>query len=65
MKSLDLLHCKLNRSQLEIIANAAFGLHPKKYFGILNLLYGGKSLVTRHVGLHSNSRGTDEVNRFQ
>ena len=54
-------YCKINRNQLEIVVKATYGLHSNKYFKILNLTILGRSLVTRCFGLHSNSRGTDEI----
>ena len=52
---------KINRNQLEIVANGTYGLHSNKYFEILNLTFWGRSLLMRHFGLHSNSRGADEI----
>ena len=58
------LYCKINRNQLEIVVKATYDLHSNKYFEILNLTYWGRSLVTRHFGLHSNSPGAEEVKDF-
>ena len=55
-------YCKINRNQLEIVVKATYGLHANKYFEILDLKFWQRSLVTRHIGLHSNSRGADEIN---
>ena len=52
---------KIKRNQLEIVLTATYGLHPNKYFEILNLTFWGRSLLTRRFGLHSNSRGADEI----
>ena len=54
-------YCKKNRNQLEIVVKVTHGLHSIKYFEILNLTFLGRSLVTRCFGLHSNSRGADEI----
>ena len=54
-------YCKINRNQLEIVVKATYSLHSNKYFEILNLTFWGKSLVARRLGLHSNSRGVDEI----
>ena len=48
-------NCKIETSQLKIVAEATFGLHPKKYFEILTLKFGGRSLLTRLLELHSDS----------
>ena len=52
---------KIKRNKLEIVVKATYGLHPNKYFEILNLTFWGRSLVTRRFGLHSISRGADEI----
>ena len=31
--------CKISRNQLEIVAEATYGLHPYEYFKILNLKF--------------------------
>ena len=57
-------YCKINRNQLEIVVEITYGLHPNKYFEILNLTYAEKRLVARHFELHSNSRGAGEMRDF-
>ena len=52
---------KANRNQLEIVVEPTYGLYPNKYFKILNIIFGGRSLVTRSFGLHSNTRGAEEI----
>ena len=52
---------KINRNQLEIVVKATYGLHSNEYFEILHLTVWERSLVTRRFGLHSNSRGADEI----
>ena len=52
---------KNNRNQLEKVVKAFYGLHPNKYFEILNLAFEGRSLVMRCFRLHQKSRGTDEI----
>ena len=54
-------YCRINRNQLEIVVKATYGLHANKYFEILNLTFGGRSLVTRRFGLHSSSRDADKI----
>ena len=54
-------YCRINRNQLEIVVKATYGLHANKYFEILNLTFGGRSLVTRRFGLHSSSREADKI----
>ena len=52
---------KIKRNKLEIVVKATYGLHPNKYFEILNLTFWGRSVVTRRFGLQSISRGADEI----
>ena len=52
---------KIIRNQLEIVVKAIYGLHPNKYFKILNLTFWGRTLVKRSFGVHSNSRGVGEI----
>ena len=52
---------KINRNQLEIVVKVPSGLHPNKYVEVLHLTLWVRSLVTRSFGLHSNSRGADEI----
>ena len=33
------LYCKINRNQLQIAVKATYGLHPNKYFEILNITF--------------------------
>ena len=47
--------------KLEIVVEVIYGLHPNKYLQILNLKFGRTSLVTRHFGLDSDPRSTDEI----
>ena len=54
-------YSKINRNQLKIVVKATYGLHPNKYFEIMNLTFWKRSLVTKRFGLHSNSRGADEI----
>ena len=56
---------KIRRNQLEIVVKATYDLHSNKYFEILNLTFWGRSPVTRRFGLHSNSRGADEIKGLQ
>ena len=53
-----------NRNQLEKVVEATYDIHLNLCFQILNLKIGGKSLVTRCFGLHSNFRGTGEIKRL-
>ena len=57
-------YCKINRNQSESIVKATYGLHPTKYFEILNLIFWWRSLVTRRFGLHANSWVADEIKDF-
>ena len=57
-------NCKIETNQLKIVAEATFGLHLKKYFEILTLKFGGKSLLTRLLELHSDSWLADEIRDF-
>ena len=57
-------YCKINRNQLEIVVEITYGLHPNKYFEILNLTFSEKRLVTRHFELYSNSRGAGKMRDF-
>ena len=54
-------YCKINRNQLEIVVEGTYALHPKKYCKILDIIFGGRSLVVRDLGLLSNSRGVDTI----
>ena len=54
-------YCKIHGNQLGIIVKATYSLHLNKYFEMLNLTFLGRSLVTSCFGLHSNSRGVDEI----
>ena len=47
--------------QLEIVIETTSGLQPNKHFKRLKLTFGGRGLVTRRFGLHSNSRDVDEI----
>ena len=55
------LYCKINRNQWGTVVEAIFGLHPNYYFEILNLKYGGRSLLMKRLGFRSNSRGADKI----
>ena len=46
---------KINRNLSEILLEASYGLHPNKYFEILNQTFGGRSPVTKRSRLHPNS----------
>ena len=62
MKSLHLSFSNFTAgNQLELVAEANYGLHPNKYFEILNLKFEGRSLVTRRFELHSNSQRAKEI----
>ena len=50
---------KINRNQLQIVVRRTRGLHSNNYFEILNLIFGGRNLVTSCFGLHLNSRGAE------
>ena len=52
---------KIIRNQLEIVVKAIYGLHPNKYFKILNLTFWGRTRVKRSFGVHSNSRGVGKI----
>ena len=52
---------KINKNKLEVVVEATYGIHPNKYFKILNLTFGGRSLLTSRFGLYSNSRGADGI----
>ena len=54
-------YCKTHRNQLEIVVERTYGLHPNKYFQILNVKLVERNLVTRRFGLHLNSRGADRI----
>ena len=54
-------NCKTNRNQLEIVVEPTYDIQPNQYFKILNIIFVGKSLVTRCFGLHSNTRGDEEL----
>ena len=54
-------YSKINRNQSEIVVEPTYGLNPNLYFEILNLKFGGRSLVTRRFDLHLNCRGPDEI----
>ena len=54
-------YCKINRNPFEIVVEATYGLRPNKYFEILHLKFGGRSLLMRLFGLYSNSLGADEI----
>ena len=64
MKFLNLpffqFYCKINRNQSGIVVKGTYGLHPHQYFEILNLKFGGISLVTRRFVFHSNSQDANE-----
>ena len=47
-------YCKINRNQLEIAAEATYGLHPNKCIKILNVTFKGRILVTRNFRFSSN-----------
>ena len=42
-----LIHCKTKRKQLEKFLEATYGLCINKYFEIINLKLGGRSLATK------------------
>ena len=42
-------------------SKATYGLHPNKYFGIFNVTFWGRSLVTRCFGPYSNSWDAYEI----
>ena len=44
-----------------MVVEATYNLHLNKYFEILNLKSGGRSLVTRRFGPYSNSQGVRMV----
>ena len=54
-------YCKINRNKSEIVVELTYGLYHNYYFEILNLKFGGRSLITRRFRLHSNSRGANKI----
>ena len=52
---------KINRNLIEIVVKATYHLHSNKYIEIPSLTFSGRKLITRRFGLHSNSRGVNEI----
>ena len=55
------IYFKRNSIQLEIVVKTTYDLCPNKYFKILNLTFWGRNVLTRCLGIHSNSRDADVI----
>ena len=53
-------YCKIKRNQLEIVLEETCG-SQHKYFGILDLTFGGRILVTRRFRLCLNSQTRNQI----